>query len=70
MRYCFSRAYLHWKRRTDCRNKLKYNFFDDHDINVGYLIMDGFIDFGIEPTVIMTNLTILEFMEIYSDIEK
>ena len=31
--------------------------------------MDGFIDFGIEPTIIMTNLTILEFMEIYSDIE-
>ena len=54
----------------DCRNKSKYNFFDNHDINVGDLIMGGFMDIGIEPTVIMTNLTIGEFMVIYCDIEE
>ena len=30
----------------------------------------GFMDIRIEPTVIMTNLTIGEFMVIYCDIEE
>ena len=32
--------------------------------------MGGFMGIGIESTIIMTNLTIRESMEIYSDIEE
>ena len=44
-------------------------FSDDGDINVDDPITSEFMDRGNEAMVTMTNLTIGEFMEIYSDVE-
>ena len=43
-------------------------FPDYSDVNVGP-ITSGYMDRGHDAMVTMTNLTIQEFMEIYSDIE-
>ena len=45
-------------------------FSDDSDVNVEDPITSGFMDRGHEAMIAMTNLTIGEFMEIYSDIEE
>ena len=44
-------------------------FSDDSDVNVEDPITSGFMDRGHEAMIAMTNLTIGEFMEIYSDVE-
>ena len=44
-------------------------FSDDSDVNVEDTITSGFMDRGHEAMIAMTNLTIGEFMEIYSDVE-